>query len=150
MRRQTCLPTHAFVPHMLGHRRSSSGLSSFVEESSPDFLLLSAVSSNEEAEADRALDEGPAGAAEFTGFTGPEKPAAIWSSPEAPEADPAGIWSGFGDESPAAFEVAAAFKGVPAAFTGVVAPAVFEGIPADCLPSLALRLLTSFCKTRLS
>ena len=147
MRRQTCLPTHAFVPHMLGHRRSSSGLSSFVEESSPDFLLLTAVGSNEEAEADRALDEGPAGAAEFTG---PEKPAAIWSSPEAPEADPAGICCGFGDESPAAFEVAAAFKGVPAAFTGVVAPAVFEGIPADCLPSLALRLLTSFCKTRLS
>ena len=140
MRRQTCLPTHAFVPHMLGHRRSSSGLSSFVEESSPDFLLLSAVSSNEEAEADRALDEGPAGAAEFTG---PEKPAAIWSSPEAPEADPAGICSCFGDESPAAFEVAAAFKGVPTAFMGVVAP-------ADCLPSLALRFLTSFCKPRLS
>ena len=133
MRRQTCLPTHAFVPHMLGHRRSSSGLSSFVEESSPDFLLLSAVSSDEEAEADRALDEGPAGAAEFTG---PEKPAAIWSSPEAPEADPAGICFGFGDESPAAFEVAAAFMGVVA--------------PADCLPGLALRLLTSFCKTRLS
>ena len=118
---------------MLGHRRSSSGLSSFVEESSPDFLLLSAVSSNEEAEADRALDEGPAGAAEFTG---PEKPAAIWSSPEAPEADPAGICFGFGDESPAAFEVAAAFMGVVA--------------PVDCLPGLALRLLTSFCKTRLS
>ena len=133
MRRQTCLPTHAFVPHMLGHRRSSSGLSSFVEESSPDFLLLSAVSSNEEAEADRALDEGPAGAAEFTG---PEKPAATWSSPEAPDADPAGICFGFGDESPAAFEVAAAFMGVVA--------------PADCLPGLALRLLTSFCKTRLS
>ena len=133
MRRQTCLPTHAFVPHMLGHRRSSSGLSSFVEESSPDFLLLSAVGSNEEAEADRALDEGPAGAAEFTG---PEKPAAIWSSPEAPDADPAGICFGFGDESPAAFEVAAAFMGVVA--------------PADCLPGLALRLLTSFCKTRFS
>ena len=82
-----------------------------------------------------------------TSDTGPEKPAAIWRSPEAPEADPAGFCSGFGDESPAAFEVAAAFKGVPAAFTGVVAPAVFEGIPADCLPSLALRLLTSFCKT---
>ena len=81
MRRQTCLPTHAFVPHMLGHRRSSSGLSSFVEESSPDFLLLSAVSSNEEAEADRALDEGPAGAAEFTlGILAFRERFSAWSS----------------------------------------------------------------------
>ena len=66
MRRHSDLPTHAFVPHMLGHRRSSSGLSSFTEELSPDFLFLSAASSDEVAEADEVLDDGPAEAVELT------------------------------------------------------------------------------------
>ena len=57
-----------------------------------------------------------------------------------------GTCSDFGVESPAAFWVAAAFEGVPAALEGV-APAVFEGSPAGCL---GLRLLTSSCKARLA